>query len=120
MSKIYQPFILEKMNEILDVLDETNFFEDHELEDRDFAKKHISDILTEKFINGQIDSDSVDIFTEDEFGVMLKEIIAGTVLLELKKKGYVNSYEDDNTEEIFFLTEEGKIALKQMIKDDEL
>jgi hypothetical protein len=120
MSKIYQPFILEKVEEILIVLEETNFFEEHELEDRSFAKKYMSDILTNKFINGQIDSESTEIFTEDEFGNMLKQIIAGTVLLELKKKGYVNSYEDDDTEEIFFLTEEGKIALTQMIKDDDL
>ena len=32
---------------------------------------------------------------------------------ELKRKGIINSYEDDNTEETFFLTEEGKKILKE-------
>jgi predicted transcriptional regulator len=38
--------------------------------------------------------------------------VAGTILNELKTKGLVNSYEDDNTEEMFFLTEKGKKVLK--------
>ena len=52
-------------------------------------------------------------FTEDEFEVILRELVAGSVLYELKDKGLVDSYEDDNTEEMFFLTEEGKKHLKQ-------
>ena len=47
--------------------------------------------------------------------IYLKEIIAGTLLNELKNKGLVNSYEDDDTEETFFLTDEGKEHLKKMI-----
>jgi DNA-binding PadR family transcriptional regulator len=38
--------------------------------------------------------------------------VAGSILYELKDKGYVNSYEDDNTEEMFFLTKKGKKYLK--------
>jgi predicted transcriptional regulator len=47
---------------------------------------------------------------------MLREIAAGTVLFELKKSGLVDSYEDDTTEEMFFLTEKGK----QFLKDPEV
>jgi hypothetical protein len=120
MSKIYQPFILEKVEEVITALVETNFFEENELESDDFARKYLSDLLTQKFITGQLDSDTTEIFTEDEFGMILKEIIVGTVLNDLKGKGFVNSYEDDNTEEIFFLTTEGKEYLRNVINKDNL
>ena len=53
-----------------------------------------------------------DIFDEDEFDQLLKELVAGSILYELKEKGYVNSYSDEDTEEMFFLTKEGKEQLK--------
>lgn len=120
MSKVYQPFILEKVEEIMTVLEETNFFEEHELESKEFAKEYLSSNLTNKFILGKIDSQTDELFTEEEFGVVLKEIIVGTVLNDLKDKGYVNSYEDEDTEEIFFLTDEGKKYLKNVVDDDSL
>ena len=112
MSKIYQPIVIERTNEIIETLVETNFFLDYEIEVTDFAKNHISNMLTEKFINGDTDLTDDEIFTEDEFDTLLREIVAGTILNELKMKGLVNSYEDDNTEEMFFLTEKGKKVLK--------
>ncbi len=112
MSKIYQPIVIERTKEIIETLVETNFFFDYEIEVTDFAKNHISDMLTEKFINGDTDLTEDEIFSEDEFETLLREIVAGTILNELKTKGLVNSYEDDNTEEMFFLTEKGKKVLK--------
>ena len=64
------------------------------------------------FINGTLDSETDELFTEDEFDQLLKELVAGSLLYELKQKGLVDSYEDDATEEMFFLTEEGKKLLK--------
>ncbi len=112
MSKIYQPIVIERTKEIIETLVETNFFFDYEIEVTDFARNHISDMLTEKFINGDTDLIEDEIFSEDEFETLLREIVAGTILNELKTKGLVNSYEDDNTEEMFFLTEKGKKVLK--------
>jgi hypothetical protein len=112
MSKIYQPIVIERTEEIIESLIENKFFEDYEIEVTDYAKRRISDMLTEKFINGDVDLNDDEIFTEDEFDVLLKEIVAGTVLYELKSKGLINSYEDENTEEMFFLTEKGKLILK--------
>lgn len=108
MRKIYQPIVIEKSNEILYVLEETGFFKDYEIENFDFAITYLNDKLTEKFIDGNLDEESENLFTEDEFDVILREIVAGSVLYELKEKGYINSYEDDTTEETFFLTEEGR------------
>jgi DNA-binding MarR family transcriptional regulator len=108
----YQPIVIEKTTEILCILEESNFFKDYEIENFDFAIKYLNDKLTEKFILGELDEDSDNLFEEEEFNVILREIIAGTILTELKQKGLVNSYEDDNTEELFFLTQKGKKMLK--------
>ena len=113
MSKIYQPIVIERTEEIIKDLVESKFFEDYEIEVTDFARTRMSDALTEKFISGDVDLDNDEIFTDDEFDAILREIVAGTILYELKRKGIINSYEDDNTEETFFLTEEGKKILKE-------
>ena len=107
MSKItYQPIVIEKANVIIDELIYSNFFKDNEIMDISFAIKTISDKLTEKFINGELENE--DLFVSGEFVGMLKMIIAENVLRELQKKGLITSYEDENTEEVFFLTELGK------------
>jgi hypothetical protein len=108
----YQPIVIEKTTEILCILEESNFFKDYEIENFDFTIKYLNDKLTEKFILGELDEESDDIFEEDEFDIILKELVAGSILTELKNKGLVNSYEDDNTEEVFFLSKKGKNMLK--------
>ena len=113
MNKIYQPIVIEKTNDIIESL--IDFFNDYEIESLDFAKEYLCDKLTEKFINGELEEDEIGnvlLFTESEFEVILKELIAGSILYELKDKGLVGSYEDNTTEETFFLTKKGKKALK--------
>ena len=110
----YSPFLHILVLMILCILEETNFFKDYEIENFDFTIKYLNDKLTEKFILGELDEESDDLFEEEEFNVILREIVAGSILTELKNKGLVNSYEDDNTEELFFLTKKGK----KMLKDD--
>jgi hypothetical protein len=113
MNKIYQPIVIEKANDIIESL--SDFFADYEVQSLDFVKEYMYDKLTEKFISGELEEDEVGnvlLFTESEFEVILKELIAGSILYELKDKGMVESYEDDTTEETFFLTKKGKKALK--------
>jgi len=119
MDKIYQLVVIEKCDIILDSL--SDFFEEYEIESLDFAKKYLCDKLTDKFILGELNEEEEDtlfLFTEEEFEVILKELIAGSVLYELKQKGYVESYEDETTEEMFFLTKKGKKFLKEEKKLD--
>jgi hypothetical protein len=116
MKKTYQPIVKEKANELVDDLVFAKFFEDYELESTNFAVEYFSEKLTEKFIDGVDfdDEDSmIELFSEEEFEVCLKEIVAGTILYELKENGLVESYEDNQTEEVFFLTEEGKKLLRK-------
>jgi hypothetical protein len=116
MSKIYQPIVIEMTNDIIADLTETDFFADYEIQSTVFAEKYLLDKLTEKFILGELENDEdefLGVFNDDEFDVVLREIVAGSVLYELKEKGLVDSYEDDSTEEMFFLTEEGKKHMKK-------
>jgi hypothetical protein len=114
MSTIYQPIVIEKSNEIIESL--TDLFTDYEIMSLEFARKYLCDKLTDKFIEGGLDNDdegSIFIFNDEEFEVILREIVAGSVLYELKEKGLVDSYEDDTTEEMFFLTKKGKKVMKK-------
>mgnify|MGYP000287795469 CR=1 FL=1 len=112
MSKVYQPIVVEETEHIIQGLIESEFFNDYEIDDYTFARQYILDLLTQKFIDGLLEDEEVELFTEDEFTKILQEIVAGTLLYDLKQKGLINSYEDDSTEETFFLTEEGKKLLK--------
>ena len=116
MNKIYQPVVIEMMNEIISDLTESLFFEDYDIQSTVFAEKYLLDKLTEKFILGELeneDDEFLGVFNDDEFEVVLREIVAGSVLYELKEKGLVDSYEDDTTEEMFFLTKKGKRVMKK-------
>jgi hypothetical protein len=116
MSKIYQPIVIEMANDIIADLIESELFTDYEIKSTVFAEKYLMDKLTEKFILGELENDEdefLGVFNDDEFEVVIREIVAGSVLYELKEKGLVDSYEDDSTEETFFLTEEGKRHMKK-------
>ena len=116
MSKIYQPIVIEMANDIITDLTESEFFADYEIQSTVFAEKYLLDKLTEKFILGELeneDDEVLGVFNDDEFEVVLREIVAGSVLYELKERGLVDSYEDDTTEEMFFLTKKGKRVMKK-------
>lgn len=117
MSKIYQPIVIEHMENMVEGLQEAEFFKEYEITDLTFVKSHLLDVLTQKFINGQLD-ENTEIFTEEEFETLLREMVAGSVLNELKNSGLVDSYEDDNTEEMFFLTKKGKKLLNDYEDED--
>lgn len=120
MNRVYQPVVLQKTKELITILEETNFFKDYQIESTEYAELYFKNLLTEKFILGQLDiTDDVDleIFTDTEFGEILNRIISGSVLYELKAKGLVNSYEDEDTEETFFLTSKGKKYIEDEFKD---
>lgn len=116
MGKTYQSIVIEKTDKLVDALSESGFFDDYEITNTDFAKTYISDALTDKFILGELDFEENELFSEEEFDKLLREIVAGSILHELKQNGLVESYEDDVTEELFFLTEKGKMALSDKNK----
>ena len=103
--KTYQPFILKLADDILELIDEVE-----PLPKTVDCKNRLCDMLTTKFINGQISSTDtiVDgIFDEDELTLFINEVIVQHELENLKEKGLIDSYDDVDGEEIFFLTKEG-------------
>jgi hypothetical protein len=117
MPKVYQPIVIEEAENLLEGLKDSKFFEEYEITDLTFAKEYLLEIMTEKYISGLIgdfDGENGELFTEEEFSKLLKEIVAGSILNSLKEEGYLNSYEDETTEELFFLTEKGKKHLEDL------
>jgi hypothetical protein len=111
MSTTYQPIVVEQTENLILGLAESGFFEEYEIQNLTFVRQHLLIALTEKFISGSLNEDFEELFTEEEFDQLLRELVAGSILYEMKDKGLVNSIEDMNDEEIFFLTEEGKAYL---------
>ena len=105
MDKKYQPVVIEYVNEIIKSFRESNFFQDYGLKSETFAEDYLCEKLTQKFIIGELD---IEMISEDEIGVYMREIIAGTILTELQEKGMVDSIEIENNQELFFLTKQGK------------
>ena len=110
----YLPKIQEITEEIIASLVEDNYFTEFEISSEDYARKRISDELTRKFLENGLDNEDEGYFSEDEFDTILKEIIAEDVLRSLQKNGLIDSYEDDETEEMFFLTDLGKNRVDEM------
>lgn len=105
--KIYQPIVLERAEELTKIIKDSGFMEQEDITDVNIVKEFFCNKLTEKFIEGY-DLNEKGLFTEDEMVEYLQQIIIKSTLISLKQKGLIESYEDENTEEVFFLTKEGK------------
>jgi hypothetical protein len=120
MGTTYQPIVISHAENIIESFNESGFFEDYEIEDKSYAMGYLCDKLTDKFILGELNEDIEEyVFTEDEMEKILREIIAGTYLTELQDKGLVDSIEDNNEEERFFLTDLGKEWADKIKKEKE-
>lgn len=108
MAKTYIPIVVEETENLISGLSESGFFSEHQITNLTYTKNYILDKMTEKYVAGILTDDDEPLFTEEEFTQMLEEIIVGSALYDLKEKGLLDSYEDENTEETFFLTEKGK------------
>lgn len=118
MSKIYQKEVIKQSEEFIDALIESNFFKEHEIDNLTFAKEFVLEVMNKKYVEGIIGEEKSEFFSEKEFTEILQTIIAGSLLHELKEKGLINSYEDENTDEIFFVTEKGKEIMKNLDIED--
>lgn len=103
MSKVYQPFILEKADQLLEVLKD-------DIQCTPVTKNRLCDILTAKFIEGELNPDDPinSIFDEDELMSFIHECLVQEDLDILVEKGLVGILEDENNENMYFVTEEGK------------
>lgn len=107
MGKTYQPLVIKRADETIELLSSVNFFRDNKITSTKYIRTRLCDILTVKFIDGEL-TESDPIFIEEEFNELIKEIVVHNVLEGLQKKGLVGSYEDDDVEETFFMTDLGR------------
>jgi hypothetical protein len=103
------------VNMIIMGLEESFFFSDYEISD-EYSRKVFTKLVTEKYIEDP-SLENLVFWSEDEFQRILEKIITGSIMYSLKKEGIMGSYEDDQTEETFFLTEKGKEISKTLIKE---
>jgi hypothetical protein len=110
MKKTYQPEIIRSADLLIEILEESDFFEEYEQETKDYARERLCDILTEKFLLGELATELDEpILNEEEFDTFMSEILVKNVLIGLEEKGLVGDIIDDETNEtVYFLTEEGK------------
>lgn len=116
----FLPIVKEKAEYIINILTENNFFSDNFISDTSYATYRLSLTLTDKFINGELlnENDNV-VFDEDEMETILTEIIVQNALDNLKNKGVIDSVINEDDEEIFFLTQQGKNIAEEMDKPQE-
>lgn len=112
MKKIYQPFIIEKAELILDVLKD-------DVSITDFAMDRMCDLLTDKFISGDLSSDDPiqGIFNEKELLRYINEMKIHKDLDHLIELELIDYFVDDNEGLlIYFMTEKGKKYVDELKK----
>lgn len=115
--KIYQPEIRENSIDLLKILKETisdDVQEFKELNYEEDAIDIISQHLTNEFIKGDISLNEMDI-SENVIDNIIGEIIFNESIQNLKKEGYLDSFDDD---ESFFLTKKGKMLGEILMKKE--
>lgn len=122
MNKIYTPQIEDYVKEVVDILsisDELcgNFFEVETPEDPILGKELLYEIIADKATDNFILGESF-ILTEEQFYEAFRDVKIRVALQTLKQKNLIDSIEDENGEEIFFLTEKGKNYASTIKSDD--
>jgi hypothetical protein len=114
MNKTYQPFILKKADEIFEILKE-------DIKYSDFMKNRLCNMLTKKFIDGELCSeDPVNtIFkNEDELLSFINEALVYEDIKHLMELGFVGYLDEDNDDvSSFFITEKGRQYVEEMMKE---
>lgn len=117
MSKVYPEKVIIAGNRIFDYLTkEDEVFMEFTEKEIVAGKEILFDHLTEKFLNDEFDDDK-PMYSEEELDDILNQILVNNVLNGMEEDGILNSYEDENTEKIFFLSDKGKEIAKELNPD---
>jgi len=110
----YQPKIIQITEDIINGMEYDGFLKRFNITNIDFIKKYLLDLLTEKFINDDLEDEDGGIFTEEEFDKMLIDIVKKHAIQTLVNDGVINTYEDETTDEVVFLTKKGKKLMEEL------
>lgn len=103
--------VMDHVGTIINGLTDSGFFDDYDI-GKEYAHKLFNELIMERYVNDP----SLDIeyfWNEEEFNLILNKVVVGSMLHQLKEDGVVESYEDENTEETFFLTDKGNKLIKK-------
>jgi len=106
MKTTYQPFIIKKAEEVIELLKE-------EIMPTELAKNYLCDIMTQKFIDGKFGEGDEGVFESDEeLFRFINQCEVNEGLAHLYELGLINSFDDCDS---FFITEEGKRYMEEKI-----
>jgi hypothetical protein len=111
MEGTYPDQVNKYVVDVVDLLLEDGFFQEEEIHPRIFYRVLADRILQNWLQNVPLKLD------EKEMMEVITRAAASSVLENLKKKGVINSVEDEDGEEHFFLTEEGKKIAESIQKN---
>jgi hypothetical protein len=111
MEGTYPDQVNKYVVDVVDLLLEDGFFQEEEIDPRIFYRVLADRILQNWLQNVPLKLD------EKEMMEVITRAAASSVLENLKKKGVINSVEDEDGEEHFFLTEEGKKIAESIQKN---
>jgi hypothetical protein len=94
-------------DKIIESLIEDEFFE-KEGACLDITFKKFAEAILPKWINGNI----MDIFSDEEFSSILNKSIVESRVISLKERGFLDYIEDSDGKIHYFLTEQGREAVK--------
>jgi hypothetical protein len=109
------PIVTHHLENVLLGLRESHFFDDYEITEK-YAHKLLTDELMDIYVSNPSMENNEFFWSEEEFEVLLQKIVTGSIMYELVDDGVLNSYEDEDTEETFFLTEKGKMLSDELKK----
>lgn len=116
MNRIYQPIVLEKASDLIVSLISADFFVEYQIDNTEFAYNYLCDKLTETFIRGDLNEEfTIEDIPLDLMETYLKEIVVGTTVEELVEKGILQ-IESDNNDDMYRITELGKLYKELMIR----
>jgi hypothetical protein len=114
MKNTYPVTVQEWLDNLYDYLKTEGFFEGEELEDsnEENVMSSFYDIVGKAALQSWLESG--DIRIEEELTKLLYQVIIKVHMEELRKSGMVDSIEDENGEEVVWLTPKGKDITKKL------
>lgn len=123
-SEIYPQVVVEKAKQVVDLIIDNDFFLENGIQEKEIpmGKEIALEEISKYFLKRFIDGNEILFASEDDCENVLKTIIVMVYIEILKEKGMVDTYSDENTEEVIFLTKKGKEHAQQQLKNlpDEL
>lgn len=103
------------INDYISSVEESGFFISPEIPQgyEENGKIYLWNLLVDNLIKKFIDGDDL-ILTLNEFEVVLTRTCVYTMMDRMVDKGFLDTFENENGEEMFFITEEGKKVISQI------